>query len=141
MSDDEAIKALLERWFDAVATGDLAGTVAAHTDDVVMYDVPGPSQATSSIEEYADVWPDFFAWQQHGAVFELRQLSVTAGTDVAFAHALVRCGEADAPDDPDTRLRITFGLRKEDGQWRIAHEHHSAPDNSLAEQQRDDEAL
>ena len=26
---------------------------------------------------------------------------------------------------PDRRLRITVGLRKESGEWAIAHEHHS----------------
>ena len=53
---------------------------------------------------------------------------MTAGTEVAFAHALLRC---DSPEDvaknPDHRLRITLGLRKEGGRWQIAHEHHSYP--------------
>lgn len=127
MSDDQTIRDLIERWFDAVATGDLEGTIAAHTADMVMYDVPVPAQATSTLEEYEAAWPDFFAWQRGGAVFQLKQLAVTAGSDVAFAHALVHCGDAGSPDDPAKRLRITFGLRKEDDQWRIAHEHHSAP--------------
>lgn len=29
---------------------------------------------------------------------------------------------------PDFRLRITLGLRRDDGRWVIAHEHHSFPD-------------
>ena len=41
---------------------------------------------------------------------------------------MLRCGTAD--QDPDVRLRITFGLRKESGRWVVAHEHHSFPDRS-----------
>ena len=68
------------------------------------------------------------AWQASGASFDILSLDVVAGDDVAFAYALLRCGTAD--QDPDVRLRITFGLRKENGRWVVAHEHHSFPDRS-----------
>lgn len=29
------------------------------------------------------------------------------------------------PPDPDKRLRLTLGLRKKNGKWSVAHEHHS----------------
>ena len=32
--------------------------------------------------------------------------------------------------NPDQRLRLTLGLRKEDGDWVVAHEHHSFADLS-----------
>lgn len=52
---------------------------------------------------------------------------MTAGDDVAFASTL-RCGsEEELTKDPDNRLRLTIGLRKEGGQWVVAHEHHSFP--------------
>jgi len=51
---------------------------------------------------------------------------VTAGDDVAFAYALVRCGTPeDFGKNPDNRLRMTFGLRTRDGRWIVTHEHHS----------------
>lgn len=53
---------------------------------------------------------------------------MTAGEDVAFAHALLRCGTSEElARDPRNRLRLTFGLRRQDGRWVIAHEHHSFP--------------
>jgi ketosteroid isomerase-like protein len=56
---------------------------------------------------------------------------VTAGTDVAFARALLRCGtEAEFAEDPDQRLRLTVGLRRQDGRWVVTHEHHSFSDTS-----------
>jgi ketosteroid isomerase-like protein len=63
-----------------------------------------------------------------GAVFEIVSLDVTAGDDVAFATALLRCGtEEELSKDPDNRLRLTVGLRNEGGRWVVSHEHHSFP--------------
>jgi hypothetical protein len=57
------------------------------------------------------------------AAFEIDLLEITAGGDVAFAHALLRCGtEEQLADNPDNRLRLTLGLRNEDGRWVVAHE-------------------
>jgi len=55
-------------------------------------------------------------------------LDVTAGSDVAFAHALLRCGsKEELAADPDNRLRLTIGLRKDGDRWIVTHEHHSFP--------------
>jgi uncharacterized protein (TIGR02246 family) len=129
MTDDEReIRALVERWAEAVHRGDLATVVADHADDVVMFDVPPPSSGVRGISAYREVWPPFFEWQRQGAVFEIVELDVTTGADVAFAFALLRCGTAAAFDnDPDVRLRLTIGLRKQAGRWIVTHEHHSFP--------------
>ncbi|MGK9274007.1 nuclear transport factor 2 family protein [Williamsia muralis] len=61
-----------------------------------------------------------------GAVFDIDSLDITAGPDVAFAVALVRCGHPDELDAyPDRRLRLTVGLRKMSDRWVVTHEHHS----------------
>ena len=126
--DTEEIRTLIERWADAVHRGDLAGVLADHAEDIVMFDVPPPQQGVRGIDAYRETWPGFFAWQASGASFDVLSLDVTAGDNIAFAYALLRCGTAD--EDPDVRLRITFGLRKESGRWVVAHEHHSFPDRS-----------
>ncbi|MEV6140079.1 SgcJ/EcaC family oxidoreductase [Nocardia sp. NPDC051990] len=134
MSDDEKqIRILIERWAAAVHTGDLAGVLTDHADDIVMFDVPPPNEGVRGIDAYRDTWPGFFEWQASGATFDIVSLEVEAGTDVAFAHALLLCGTAeDFALDPAKRLRITFGLRKQDGHWSVVHEHHSFPDASQA---------
>jgi ketosteroid isomerase-like protein len=73
--------------------------------------------------------PGFFERQTSGAVFEIDSLDVTAGADVAFAFALLRCGTpADFVRDPEHRLLVTIGLRKVDDRWVVTHEHHSFAD-------------
>ena len=125
--DQDQIRALIEQWAAAVHRGDLDGVLAHHSADIVMFDVPPPYEGVRGIEAYRETWPPFFGWQA-GAVFEIVSLDITAGDDVAFAYALLRC---DTPDglarNPDNRLRLTLGLRKQDGQWVVTHEHHSFP--------------
>ncbi|WP_326556660.1 SgcJ/EcaC family oxidoreductase [Micromonospora sp. NBC_01796] len=127
-TNEEQIRALIEHWAEAVHGGDLSGVLADHAKDVVMFDVPPPYEGVRGLDAYRDTWPPFFEWQRGGASFEIESLEVTAGEDVAFAYALLRCGtEQDLAANPANRLRLTFGLRREDGRWVIAHEHHSFP--------------
>lgn len=127
MTDDEtAIRALVDRWAKAVHAGDMDTVLADHADDIVMFDVPPPNEVRGKAA-YRETWPVFFEYQKR-AVFEIVTLEVTAGSDVAFAHALLRCGTGEGfRHDPNNRLRLTIGLRKQNGRWTVAHEHHSFP--------------
>jgi uncharacterized protein (TIGR02246 family) len=126
--DAEQIRALIIGWAEAVHRGDMDAVLADHAEDIVMFDVPPPDQGVRGIDAYRETWPPFFRWQAQGALFEVDSVDVAAGDRVAYAHALLRCG---TPDElaahPERRLRLTLGLRKEDGRWVVAHEHHSFP--------------
>jgi uncharacterized protein (TIGR02246 family) len=126
MTDEAAIRELITGWANAVHTGDLETVIADHDSDIVMFDVPPPHRGVRGIDDYRDVWPPFFEWQSQGSQFEIIELDVTTGADVAFAWALLRCGTPeDYKKDPDKWLRLTVGLRKRDGRWVVTHEHHS----------------
>lgn len=129
MTDDEAtVRRLVEEWAQAVHVGDLDTVLADHADDIVMFDVPPPQRGIRGIDEYRTTWPPFFEWQRQGATFDIEELHVTAGDYVAYAYALLRCGSpADFERNPDIRLRLSIGLRKEGDRWIVAHEHHSFP--------------
>ncbi|MFI2366994.1 YybH family protein [Streptomyces sp. NPDC018833] len=126
-SDEQQIRTLIEQWARAVHQGDLEGVLVDHADDIVMFDVPPPHEGIRGIDAYRETWPPFFGWQAtQDASFEILSLDVTAGDDVAFAHALLRCGTPkELAEHPETRLRLTMGLRRERGRWVVAHEHHS----------------
>jgi uncharacterized protein (TIGR02246 family) len=128
VSDDDEIRDLITGWIAAVRSCDLEGALARHDPDIVMFDVPPPFRGVRGIDEYRQSWGPFFEWLGQGAMFELVDLDVVAGTDVAFAYALLRCGmPADFDTEPDNRLRVTVGLCKRDGRWIVTHEHHSFP--------------
>ena len=128
MSDEQAIRDVFTGWVEAVQTQNLEGVVANHDPNIVMFDVPPPYTGIRGIADYRDAWSPFFEFIAGGAEFTLLELDVVAGADVAFAYALLRCGTQQMFDEnPDNRLRVTVGLRKVDGRWVIAHEHHSFP--------------
>ena len=129
MDTAREIEQLVRAWAHAVHAGDLDAVVAHHSDDVVMFDVPPPEDGVRGLAAYAETWPAFFAWQASGALFEIVELDVTAGADVAYVWALLRCATPEQlATTPDRRLRLTLGLRRDDGAWVIAHEHHSFAD-------------
>ena len=126
--DEEQIRTLIQRWAAAVHRGDMDAVLADHADDIVMFDVPPPDDGVRGIEAYRETWPPFFEWQAQGASFEIESLDITAGEDVAYAFALLRCGtQQELTANPANRLRLTLGLRRDQGRWVIAHEHHSFP--------------
>jgi uncharacterized protein (TIGR02246 family) len=129
MTDEQQIRDLIERWAAAAHDGDLPAVLADHAADIVMFDVPPPYQGVRGLGAYRETWPGFFEWQASGAVFEIESLEVTAGAEVAFAVALLRCGTPEQFErEPDQRLRLTVGLRKAGDRWTVTHEHHSFAD-------------
>jgi uncharacterized protein (TIGR02246 family) len=131
MDDAQHIRNLIERWAQAVHEGDMAVVLQDHAPDIVMFDVPPPEQGVRGLNAYRATWPGFFEWQAAGAAFEIESLEVTAGADVAFAFALLRCDTYEALErNPEHRLRLTVGLRTEGGRWIVTHEHHSFADAS-----------
>jgi uncharacterized protein (TIGR02246 family) len=125
-NDEQQIRDLVTRWAEAVHGGDLEGVLADHAEDIVMFDVPPPHDGVRGLDAYRETWPGFFEWQARGASFDIVSFEVTAGADIAYAFALLRCGmPQELAERPEARLRLTLGLRKEDGRWIVAHEHHS----------------
>jgi ketosteroid isomerase-like protein len=75
-------------------------------------------------------WDLLFRHHKPGIAFDFQELAITAGADVAFGVAIMRCGpdSSSNPKDKDGfPFRLTVGLRKVDGDWQITHEHHSVP--------------
>ena len=118
---EQAIATLIDDWTDAICKGDIDRVLANRTDDIVMYDVPEPIQV-KGIDAYKDMWKLFF---EHNAAgqdrFRLSDVQVVAGDDIAYAHGLLTIGGGDA------HCRLTLGLRRIDGAWKVTHEHHSIP--------------
>jgi ketosteroid isomerase-like protein len=73
MADDEShIRTLIENWARAVHQGDMEGVLADHTDDIVMFDVPPPSDGVRGIDAYRETWPPFFTMAKAGRLFRDR---------------------------------------------------------------------
>lgn len=126
MSNEEQIRALVENWAAAVRNKDMEGILAHHSDDMVMYDVPPPFQSVG-IEAYRNTWDIFFKYTRPG-VFDMQELHIVAGEDVAFCYATMKCSDkSDSGEFVELPFRLTIGLKKIANKWVIVHEHHSIP--------------
>jgi ketosteroid isomerase-like protein len=126
-SDENQTCSLVENWVKAVRGKDIDGILAYHTDDIVMFDVPPPFQS-KGIKAYRKTWDTFYAWAKDLGVFDIIEMKVIAGGNVAFCCASMRCaGYDDSGKREELKFRLTIGLEKISNQWMIAHEHHSLP--------------
>jgi uncharacterized protein (TIGR02246 family) len=124
------IRDLIESWSRAVRTEDVDGVLANHSSEILMFDLPGPVQL-KGIKAYEKSWPPLFAWIRGSGAFDLSEINVTAGDDVAFATALIHCHGTQAHGKQvQIEGRLTIGLRKINSQWTVMHEHHSEPSPS-----------
>jgi uncharacterized protein (TIGR02246 family) len=125
--DEVAIRNVVESWTAAVRRRDFAGILQNHSSDIVMFDVPPPFQS-KGIEAYRKTWDLFFSWSSDPIPFDVTEMSITAGRDVAFVVATMHCAEPGTNGElKGLDFRLTVGLRKIDGRWTITHEHHSVP--------------
>ena len=106
-TDEAQLRELVDHWAKAAREKDMAGVLARHADDVVMFDVPLPMQC-QGIDEYRKTWELFFDSNRGGpGSFDVTELRITASSSVAFGHALLKVF--------DSTARLTIGFRKERG--------------------------
>jgi ketosteroid isomerase-like protein len=137
MTDDEReIRELLADMAAGYRAKDAARIVASYAPDLVVYNLAPPLRTRPG--ERSDIgggrlvdmttaggvrtWLAGFGDQPFD--YEIADLSVTVGGDVAFAHGLSRMG---SPGRYSLWSRFTAGLRKRSGIWQIAHLHASVP--------------
>jgi|SRR5215217_2795273 len=124
-NDEAAVRDLIEKWAKAVRNKNIEGILANHSPDILMFDVPPPIQS-KGIDAYKKTWDLFFDWSRDDPAFDIQEINVTTGNDVAFVTALMRCAGKVA-NESELDFRLTVGLRKVDDQWIVTHEHHSIP--------------
>jgi len=125
--NEAAIRELVESWARAVRAKDLDGILANHSTDMLMFDVPPPLQS-KGIEAYKKTWELFFSWSNDPVVFDIKDMNIIAGTDVAFVAALMRCAGTEKNGERiELEFRLTIGLRRIGDQWIVLHERHSIP--------------
>lgn len=124
MTAEDEIRAIVESQRPAIAAKDAAALTAADAPDLVLFDVIGPLRREDSADRTQE-WLDAY----DGPIdFEIKDLEITAGEDVAFCHYLFHVrGTLNDGGDVDMWVRATQGLRRIDGAWKVTHEHASVP--------------
>jgi ketosteroid isomerase-like protein len=94
---------------------------------MVSFDVAPPLRHVGAEAKLRN-WVEAFTTFQHPLGYEVRDLTITVGGDVAFAHSLNRLsGTLKNGNMGGSWVRATYCFRKIDGNWLIAHDHVSVP--------------
>jgi ketosteroid isomerase-like protein len=124
---ESEIRAHVGRLIDALRTKDLELVKPLYANDVVSFDVEPPLQHVG-INAKSDNWARAFGFFEV-LTYEIRDLSVVAGDDVAFAYGFGRLGGTlkNGAATDGMWVRATFCLRKINGEWLIVHDQASVP--------------
>jgi ketosteroid isomerase-like protein len=126
-TDEAQIRRQLDKIIDRLRDRDLEGLKELYTTDVVSFDVEPPLQHVG-IEAKAQNWANVFVFFE-SVTYEVRDLTVVVGDDVAFGHAFARLSGTlkNGSATSGMWVRVTYGLRKIGGAWLIAHDQVSVP--------------
>jgi ketosteroid isomerase-like protein len=136
-ADDEGqIRELLANMAAGYRAKDAERIVASYAPDMLVYNLAPPLRTRAG--EQSDIgggrlvdmatadgvrtWLAGFGDRPFD--YEIADLAVAVGGDVAFAHGLGRMG---SPGAFSLWFRFTVGLRKHQGTWQITHLHASVP--------------
>jgi uncharacterized protein (TIGR02246 family) len=124
---EAAITAQLNKLIHALHTKDLENLAQLYTPDVVSFDIDPPLQHVGRAAKLKN-WEKVFTIFQD-VNYELRDLSITASEEVAFAHAFGRLSGTltNGPTTPGLWVRATFCFRNAAGTWQITHDQVSVP--------------
>ncbi|GLY82816.1 YybH family protein [Actinoallomurus iriomotensis] len=125
--DEAEIRRRLGKIVEEIRAKDLDGLKRLYAKDVVSFDVEPPLQHVG-IEAKLKNWERAFALFQD-VTYELRDLTVTVGDDVAFGHGFGRLSGRmkNGTATSGMWVRGTFCFRKLDGDWLIVHDQASVP--------------
>jgi uncharacterized protein (TIGR02246 family) len=126
---DASIERLLERYAAAVQAKDVDAFVSLYASDVRVFDIWG-RWAYDGAEAWRAMATEWFgSLGDDQAAVEFADVQTVVGEDVAVAHAFVTFKglAADGTEQRAMNNRLTWGLRREGGEWKVAHEHSSSP--------------
>jgi ketosteroid isomerase-like protein len=122
--DDAEIRKLIENWAASIRAKDIEGVVSRTWSKSVGFYLAPPLQLDAPLRQSLAEWFQTF---QGPIGYEIRDLEVYLGGDVAFCHSLNRMsGRRTNGEETNLWIRETIGLKIE-GRWLIVHEHESVP--------------
>jgi ketosteroid isomerase-like protein len=125
--DEADIRQRIGKWAEAIRAMDLEAVMSVYAPDIVSFDLDPPLSCAGEAAKRKR-WIGVFAMYGRLLDYEVRDLTITSGADVAFGHSLNRIvGTLKSGQETDFWLRWTTCLRKVDGNWLIAHEQLSVP--------------
>ncbi len=126
-NDEAAIQKLLDDGIRSLCHKDIEGLMSMFAEEVVTFDIVPPLRYVGA-DALRKLWEAVFSSFQGPIGYEIHDLNITVGDDVAFTHSLNRIsGTMNTGQQTDLWLRWTACFRKINGKWLIVHHQNSVP--------------
>lgn len=125
--DEAQIRQLIESWTMALRAKDIDALLSRYTPEILSYGL-APPLAHRGLDVHRRSLEAWFPTFQGPIGYDVHDLSIAAGGDVAFSTSLNRLsGSRTNGEQTNVWVRSTVGYRKADAKWAIAHAHSSVP--------------
>jgi uncharacterized protein (TIGR02246 family) len=126
-NDEAAIQRLLDDCIRSLHDKNIEGVMSLYAQEVVSFDIVPPLRYIGA-DAFRKRWEETFSSFQGPIDYEIADLCITVGDDVAFTHSLNRIsGTLTTGQQTDLWLRWTACFRKIGGKWLIVHHQNSVP--------------
>ena len=125
--DETKIRQQVDKIVEGLRAKDLDGLKQLYATDIVSFDIEPPLRHVGTAAKLKN-WTNVFTFFQE-VDYEVRDLTLTVGDDVAFGHCFGRLSGTlkNGTATSGMWVRATFCFRKTDGGWLIAHDQVSVP--------------
>jgi ketosteroid isomerase-like protein len=121
------IRRRVDQLANAIRAMDFEAVKPIYASDLVSFDIVPPLQHLGAAAKWKN-WEDVFTTYQPPLGYEIRDLTIAVGEDVAFGHSLNRIsGRLKNGNRSDYWIRWTICFRKIEGNWLMVHDHVSVP--------------
>ena len=125
--DEATIRQQVDKIVERLRAKDLEGLKQLYATDIISFDVEPPLQHVG-IEAKLKNWVNAFTFFRD-VNYEVRDLALTVGADVAFGHFFGRLSGTlnNGTKTSGMWVRATLCFRKMNGNWLISHDQVSVP--------------
>lgn len=127
-NEESEIRALIDDLAQRTRAKDVNGVISLYAEEKVQFLLAPPLKYSGANALKSEDLREWFSSFEGPIGFEIHDLEVATGGQVAFCHALNRLsGTKTDGTRTDLWLRWTVCFRKIAGKWKITHEHESVP--------------
>jgi ketosteroid isomerase-like protein len=118
VTDEAKIRQLLDDWAKAVRAKDVDGVKSKYAPEIVSFDIAPPLRQRVGADEYGKGLEEWFSTFQNSIGYEIRELEIAVGGDLALAHSIHHLSGKGNPTKTATSLCVrvktpTFGCARQ----------------------------
>jgi len=132
--DQAQLRQLISDWRSALSARNLDRLVEHYAPNVVFFDAVPPYEHRG-VNAYRQTWEAMFPHLPPRIESEIRDLNITVNGDVAFMHCLNQIINSETREAATCGwVRVTACYERQQGVWKVVHEHVSVPFDPMTSQ-------